>query len=394
MNVVDVLLVLLVVVFALTGLRQGFLVSVLAFGGFCLGGAFGLWLAPHLFGSRPPGTARSGLALFVVLVCAVTVQTVFAWFASVLRRQITWQPVRTLDALGGALVSAVAAVVAGWLLGTALLRSGSSLPLADQARDSRLLAAIDSAMPTRPDVVFSAFGDLLDTTGFPTVFDDPSKDRLSPVAAPGDAIKAAPGVVRAQASTVKIHGDAPSCNRRLEGSGFVVGPDRVVTNAHVLAGVDDVQVLLGTEARRFRATVVAFDPAQDLAELYVPGLDLVPLSFGGIAVRDEVTAALGYPGDGPLTVSPARVRGATTAAGRDIYGKAAAVRSIYSLRTEVRPGNSGGPLVDQDGRVLGVVFAAAVDDPTTGYALTASSAQSIVRKTGGSTRAVGTGPCA
>jgi S1-C subfamily serine protease len=249
-------------------------------------------------------------------------------------------------------------------------------------------------MPTRPDVVFAAFGDLLDTTGFPTVFDDPTKDRLSPVAPAGDAIRSAPGVVRAEASTVKIHGDAPSCNRRLEGSGFVVDAHRVITNAHVLAGVSDVQVLLGTQARRFSAQVVAFDPQQDLAELWVPDLDLTPLAFGGPAVRGEVAAALGFPGDGPLTVSPARVRGATTAAGRDIYGKSAAVREIYSLRTQVRPGNSGGPLVDDKGKVIGVVFAAAVDDPTTGYALTAARAEQLVRATGDSTSPVSTGPCA
>ena len=377
MNPVDLVVAVLIVSFAVAGLRQGFLVSIVSFLGFALGGLLGLLVIPHLLGSQTPGKARAAIALGGVLVIATAVQACAAWAASRLRRHLTWQPARRLDAAGGGVVGIVAVLAVTWLLGSVLLQADSSVPFASDARDSRLLAAVDRVMPGTPDEVFSAFGNLLDTTGFPQVFTDLGQERPAPVAAPDGTVSRYPGVRAAARSTVKIVGNADSCNRSIEGSGFVIAPQRVMTNAHVLAGVQDPKVYVDGSGRGYPARVVEFDPRTDLAVLWVPGLDLKPLAFGGAAVQGTDSAAIGYPGDGPLVVSPARVRGTTRAVGQDIYGSGQVVRSIYALRAVVRPGNSGGPLVGTDGQVLGVVFAASRDDPETGYALTAAQVASI-----------------
>jgi S1-C subfamily serine protease len=393
MNPVDLIVLVLVVSFAIAGLRQGFLVSIVSFLGFAGGGLLGLLLIPHLLGSQTPGKTRAVVALGGVLVIATVVQTLAAWVASRLRRHLVWQPARRVDAAGGGIVGIVAVLVVTWLLGSVLLRADSSVPFASDARDSSVLAVVDKVMPGSPDQVFSAFGKLLDTTGFPQVFTDLTQERPAPVAAPDGTVSKYAGVRLAARSTVKIIGNADSCGRRIEGSGFVFAPQRVMTNAHVLAGVTDPKVYLDGTGRGYPARVVAFDPQTDLAVLWVPSLDLPPLTFGGAAAQGTDSAAIGYPGDGPLVVSPARIRGTTLAVGQDIYGSGRVVRSIYALRAVVRPGNSGGPVVGIDGRVLGVVFAASRDDPETGYALTATQVARVAAEGRSAVDDVATGRC-
>jgi S1-C subfamily serine protease len=393
MNPVDVVVVVLVLSFGVAGLRQGFLVSVVSFAGFAVGGVIGLLAMPHLLGSQSPGKVRALLALGGVLVLASAVQAVAAWLAARWRQHLTWRPARRVDAVAGGVVSTVAVLAVAWLLGSILARADASVPFAADARDSRVLAAVGAVMPGTPDQVFSAFGDLLDTTGFPQVFTDLTQEHPVPVAAPDSAVARLPGVRAAAASTVKIVGTAPSCSRRIEGSGFVYAPHRVMTNAHVLAGVTDPRVYVDGSGLGYQATVVAFDPSTDIAVLWVPALDLAPLSFGGPVGSGTDAAAIGYPGDGPLVVSPARVRGTTRAIGQDIYGNGRIVRSIYALRALVRPGNSGGPLAGSDGRVLGVIFAASRNDPATGYALTAAQVADAASAGRSATSAVSTGRC-
>jgi len=393
MNALDIIVVLVVASFAIAGVRQGFFVSVVSFAGFAVGGVIGLLLMPHLLGSQAPGKVRALVALGGVLVVATSVQALAGWLAARLRQHLTWRPARRVDAVAGGVVSTVAVLAVAWLLGSILARADSSVPFAVDARDSRLLSAVGSLMPGTPDQVFSTFGNLLDTTGFPQVFTDLTQEHPAPVAAPDSAVARLPAVRAAAASTLKVVGTAPSCSRRIEGSGFVFAPHRVMTNAHVLAGVSDPRVYVDGSGVGYPATVVVFDPRTDVAVLWVPGLDLAPLSFGGPAAAGTDAAAIGYPGDGPLTVSPARVRGTTRAIGQDIYGSGQIVRSIYALRAQVRPGNSGGPLVGVDGRVLGVIFAASRNDPSTGYALTADQVAPAVSAGQSATGAVSTGRC-
>ncbi len=393
MNPVDILIVVMVLSFAVAGVRQGFLVSVVSFIGFAVGGLVGLLLIPHVLGSQAPGKARALVALGGVLLVATAVQALAAWLATRWRRHLVWRPARRIDAAAGGVVSTIAVLAVAWLLGSILVRADSSVPLATDARTSRVLAAVGDVMPGTPQQVFSAFGDLLDTTGFPQVFTDLTQERPAPVAAPDSAVARLPGVRAAAASTVKIVGNADSCSRRIEGSGFVFAEHRVMTNAHVLAGVTDPKVYVDGSSRGLSATVVVFDPNTDVAVLWVPDLALAPLSFAGSAAPGTDAAAIGYPGDGPRVVSPARIRGTTRAVGQDIYGSGRVVRSIYALRAVVRPGNSGGPLVGTDGRVLGVIFAASRDDPDTGYALTSAQVADAAAAGRSATGSVPTGRC-
>jgi S1-C subfamily serine protease len=174
----------------------------------------------------------------------------------------------------------------------------------------------------------------------------------------------------------------------MEGSGFVYAPQHVLTNAHVVAGGRSVTVD-GHPAR-----VVLFDPNRDIAVLYVPGLQAPLLHFARKpAASGQPAVVLGYPENGPYTVRPARVRGESTVRGSDIYGSGSVDRSIYSVRAIVRSGNSGGPLESFNGRVLGIVFATALDSPDTGFALTDQEVQAQANRGSGRTASVGTSKC-
>lgn len=394
MNGVDLVILGLALVFALAGLRQGFVVSVVSFAGFLAGALLGLLLVPLLLGTVEPGLVRTMLALGGVLGCAAVAQAVTSVLAGRVKARITWRPARTLDALGGALVSVVAVVLAAWLLGAALLRSAVEIPFATAARESRVLATVDSVLPGAPDEVFSAFGDLLDSTGFPRVFSDLALEPVTPVTAPDPDLVGHPAVQRAGASVVKVLGTAAECRRRIEGSAFVYAPERVMTNAHVVAGVEQPRVYVDGSGRGYPARVVVFDPDTDIAVLWVPGLGVDPLAFGGSPRRGTDGVVLGYPGDGALDATAARVRGTVNAAGEDIYGRAGVTREVLALRAAVRAGNSGGPLVGTDGRVLGVVFAASTEDPETGYALSVGAVSGAAAAGRRASEQVSTGGCA
>jgi S1-C subfamily serine protease len=191
---------------------------------------------------------------------------------------------------------------------------------------------------------------------------------------------------------LKVTGVAKSCSRRLEGTAFVYAPEHLMTNAHVVAGVTTPRVEVKPGDLR-DAKVVLYDPGRDIAVLYVPGLKLAPLAFDGDAKSGDTAVVVGYPQDGPFTAVSARVRERITAVGRDIYDRRDVRRDVYSLRTTVRPGNSGGPLLAPDGRVYGVIFAAAADDASTGYALTTREVTGDAEAGRGATAPVSTQRC-
>ena len=217
--------------------------------------------------------------------------------------------------------------------------------------------------------------------------------RAREVAAPDPALRNSQIVINAKRSVIKVLGTAPSCSRRIEGSGFVYADERVMTNAHVVAGTRDVQVEVNGD--RLDATVVVYDPERDLAVLYVPELRAPVLPF---IERPAATGAnaivLGFPLDGPYNAQSARVRDLSRITGPDIYDSNDVTREIYTIRALVRSGNSGGPLVTPNGRVLGVIFAAAADNPNVGFALTASEAAGTAKAGTERTRGVKTGDCA
>jgi S1-C subfamily serine protease len=246
-----------------------------------------------------------------------------------------------------------------------------------------------------PDGVRAVYDNLrgaIDRRGLPDVLDPLTPTQVRDVPAPDETLLASPVVNAVKGSVVKISGVAPSCSRQIDGSGFVYATERVMTNAHVLAGVSDPVV--HAEGREYDALPVYVDEALDVAVLAVPGLPQVPLTFSQEpADTGDDAIIMGYPGGGDLYVGPARVRDRGEISGPDFRDTRTVVRDVYALYGTVRAGNSGGPLFATDGTVLGVVFASAIDDPSTGYALTGVQVADAATIGSRATAEVGTGPC-
>ncbi|HTR69197.1 MAG TPA: MarP family serine protease [Mycobacteriales bacterium] len=370
MDLLDLILIAVCVGFALGGYHQGFLVGVFSFAGFLGGGMLAAKYADSLHSVLPFGTDPAPFGLLFVLLGAVLGQLLATLLATSLRREMRWRSMRMVDSVAGATVSVLSVLLVAWLIGTALAHS-SPTGVSKEVRHSTVLRGVDTVMPSSARTWFGSFRRLLDQDGLPEVFGGIGPDDIEPVAPPDPSLVRIHAVQVAGRDVVKITGFAQSCSRRLEGSGFVYANDRVITNAHVVAGVSDptVQTNDGLTAT---ARVVLYDPQRDIAVLRVPGLNRAGLTFAGPLARGHSAVVAGYPEDGPFSAKAARVRGVQNASGPDIYQNREVSRQIYSLYAQVRPGNSGGPLLTPAGQVAGVVFAAAVDDPHTGYALTSA----------------------
>ncbi len=384
MNLFDVAVLLGVALAAFAGYRLGLVARALSWVGLIIGLVVAARLLPLVLDrveSSQPGN-RLLVALGVLLGGALGGQAlglaVGGRASSVLPRST-----RPLDRTAGAVIGGGGVLVAVWLLLPAMadVQGGA----ARLVRDSRIADAIHAAAPDPPDAV-AALRELVDESGIPRVFDDLRRapDTGPPPAASGIA----PDVLeRAAASTVRVEGEA--CGRLQEGSGWVVAPGLVVTNAHVVAGEDDT-VVFPEGGDDEEATVVAFDAARDLAVLAVPDLERPPLALVD-PERGTTGAVLGHPGGGPLEVSPFEVVDQLEAQGRDLYDERATLRSVLVLASRLAPGDSGAALVDPSGSVVGVAFAIAPDRSGTAYALDPEEVRSVLRSR--SDQAVDTGPC-
>ena len=390
MNVLDWFLVVLVLAYAVSGYWQGFIAGAFATGGLLLGGLFGVWLAPKILGDANPALWVSLAALFVVLICASFGQAILQYVGARIRSQIKWQPARALDAVGGAALSMAAVLVVAWALGVAV--SGAKLPWAStQVRESAVLQRVNGVMPKDAVEALNSFNDVVGSSFFPRYLEPFARERIVNVGPPPGRVARDPDVQRAQRSVFKVRGENV-CNRGVEGSGFLYGPDRVMTNAHVVAGVTRPVVLVGEQEKPAR--VVYYNPSIDVAVLAIDGVPAPYLRFDQDGRPRQAAAVLGYPQDGPFNVQAARLRGEQRLRSPDIYGNGTVIRNVYSLRALVRPGNSGGPLVSTSGRVLGVIFAASVTDGDTGYALTAGQVADAAAEGLTDENTVSTGDCA
>jgi uncharacterized membrane protein required for colicin V production len=389
-NLLDWLLVVLVLAYALSGYWQGFITGAFATTGLLLGGLFGVWLAPTALGDADPSMWVSIGALVIVILSASLGQAVFQFVGSRIRDKITWQPVRAVDAVGGALLSAVAVLIVAWALGVAISgsRIGGITPL---VRESSVLAKVDSALPNTADGALQAFNNVVGTSFFPRYLEPFAPERIVEVGPGPKRLLRDPDVQRAASSVVKIRG-GNSCGRGVEGSGFVYAQNRLMTNAHVVAGVDDPEVVIGDST--LSADVVYYNPDVDVAVLAFDSGDTDTLRFDRSAGPGAGVAILGYPEDGPYDVQPGRIRSQQRLRSPDIYGNGTVIRDVYSLRGLIRPGNSGGPIVSSSGDVVGVVFAASVNDHDTGYALTADQVSKAAAAGLTSSDSVSTGGCA
>ncbi|MFJ8040515.1 MarP family serine protease [Kitasatospora sp. NPDC096147] len=393
MNVLDLLLIVAALGFAVTGYRQGFVVGVLSVLGFLGGGLIAVQLLPLLLRHLDPGTVASVVAVLVVIVFAAVGQAVTTHFGWKLRGHIGRRPARTLDAIGGSVVNVISMLLVAWLIGSAL--AGTSMPtVSKQVRSSQVLGGVQSTLPASAPNWFRDFTNALARNGFPQVFNPFEQEPITEVSPPDPALAASPVVARAKLSLVKVVGTATACGKTLEGTGFVFAPHRVMTNAHVVGGVDEPTVQIGGTGKLYDATVVRYDWQRDIAVLDVPKLDAPALEFADEAKSNDSAIVAGFPENGAFNVQPARIRGRIKATGPDIYHRGQVVRDIYSIRSLVRQGNSGGPLLSPDGKVFGVVFAKSLDSSDTGYVLTAAEVQGEALAGAAATGRVDTEGCA
>jgi S1-C subfamily serine protease len=380
----DWLIIAFSLAMAVWGYQQGLIVGVLSLVGFAVGAFLGSRLGPALLpeGSHSPyapATALAG-ALLIGGIAAVSMEGI----AVAARRRLLGtsgrrRGVAIAESSGGALLLVALALALAWLFGAVALNAPGAKGLRQAVQRSAILRALNDAFPPSSGLI-NALNRIDPRVSIP----GPSPN----VAAPDSKIARDPEVRAASDSVVRVLGTA--CGLGVEGSGWVAAPGVVVTNAHVVAGETDTTVTPAGSSTSLEATAVHYDPANDLALLRVSGLDDDPLPFASNVRSGTPGAVIGYPENGPLTITPARAGATGPVITQDSYGRGPVTRQLTALRGEVKSGNSGGPLVDGDGSVMGTVFAATTQGKPGGYAVPNGV---IAAALGDSTGAVSTGPC-
>lgn len=386
MTQLDWLIVVFAAILAVLGYRQGLIVGLLSCCGFALGAFLGTRLAPLVLpqGSASPYAPALGLlgALFGGAILASGLEGL----GFRLRRTLIIPGMGLLDGVLGAALGAALALGIVWIVAAVAGQSPGQGQLQADIQRSAILRKLNQLLPPSGPVLNA----LARLDPIPSI-SGPSPD----VAAPEPAIAHTPGVRRDARSVVRVDGTA--CGLAIEGSGWVAEPDVVVTNAHVVAGESDTTVEVGGQPPSLPAEPIAFEPQHDIAVLLVPELDLPSLSFAPGAPAGTPGAILGYPEDGPFDVQPARIGRTQDVITQNAYGQGPVTRLLTPLRGLVRPGNSGGPLVDDDGQVLTTVFAATVDSKVRGgYGVANETVASVLREAEAHERErsqVSTGPC-
>jgi S1-C subfamily serine protease len=388
--IIDILIILLLLAIIIRGRETGLVRQLFSAAGFVGGLFIGAALQPQVLRYADTTLSRAALSLIVALGCAFALASLGEYIGSSLKHRIQrLMPLDKADAILGSVAGATTLLTGVWLLTS--MASGLPLPSLQQTlRSSAIISSLNRALPSAPNVI-SGIGHLINPNGFPDVFAGLERQPLQPDTPLPSLGDLQPVVKQARASVVKLEGRG--CGGIVEGSGFVAATNTIITNAHVVAGVNRPTVIdtNGTHT----ASVIWFDSNLDMAVLQTSGLAGSPLPMD--ASRNDAGTpgvVLGYPGGGGFTATPATVLDQFTATGRDIYGKNNTRRNILELKATVIPGNSGGPLLNQDGEVIGLIFAQSLAYQNIGYALNMQPVidgfnQAVARK-----QAVGTGQCA
>lgn len=378
MTVLDWAILAFTFALALWGYRQGLIVGALTLVGFAAGAFIGSRIGPLLLskGADSPYAPLCG-AMGALLAGALTAVTVES-FALGLREKILRRPfLQAADGAGGAALIASVALGLAWVFGAVLLHAPSTARLRADIQQSVILRSLNDVLPPTGPLLNAL--DRVDPA--PTVLGP-----AAPVAPPSAKIASDPDVLHAGGSVVRVLSTA--CGLGIEGSGWAAAPEIVVTNAHVIAGADDTTVTT-QDGAELGATPIYYEPKQDLALLRI-GAALPVLPISDKRREGENAAVLGYPENGPYTLEPARLGETRATISEDSYGNGPVERTITALSGAVRSGNSGGPLVDAGGRVVGTVFAATTSGPRGGFAIPAEQVQAALRHT---QESVNTGPC-
>lgn len=386
-RLLDVLLILLLLVYLGEGIRNGFVRSVSAMLGVIAGGIVAFFLTPLLAAIIPDPFWRTFTIVAAAGVLLLGGHALGALVGRSLRRRR--QGLNPIDRFFGGIANLVVAALLIGTIGSGI--GGLGIPiLSSAAGNSYVLKAISTATPDPLEAALAQLRSTVLSEGLPEL---PNFGGVTPSAPPTgptdtDALQ------RSAQSVVRINGTAYACGQNQSGSGFVVSPGRVVTNAHVVAGVTrPVVEAANGNGQALEASVVFFDPEKDLAVLAVPGLQVAPLTMGSSLGVGADAVVDGYPYGGPFTTGPAKVLAVTRSGVDDIYDRQKAVREIYSLNANVQPGNSGGPLLSTDGRIAGIVFARSANQANLGYAMTDSELAPVVQRAPGLSAAVSSGTC-
>jgi S1-C subfamily serine protease len=388
-NLVDLILILATLIGLSNGYRRGFWLSLLQYAGLVAGVVAGAALAPPILAALAIGDGLRALgAILILVICGFLGSTFGFLTGTALRTDGRTVRIHPMEAVTGAAFSGAAVLAVGWFLGLTFSQGPSPLA-ARLIQGSAILRKLDEFFP-RPPAFLAGVERVLADVPFQTFANLPPI-LSSPLQPPASA--STPGVETAAGSVFRVEGRG--CGGLVSGSAYPVAPGYLVTNAHVVSGTTGTTVSSGASPFGVRARVVLFDPERDVAVLYAPQLTASPLvpANGG---RGTEGAVIGYPGGGEETISPAVIESSVEAQGRDIYNDQLVSRQIWILSGVVRPGNSGGPLVDLQGHVLGLVFAASSTNPTQAYALTDAEIQGDVQEAIGRTGGVDTAayPCA
>lgn len=371
--IVDGLIVLAVLMAIATGWRQGAFTSVLSTVGVVAGLIIGAALAPPVMQLTDSVALRFLLGLGTIIMLVGLGNLVGGILGASVRDRMRMRASQTIDSAIGSVFAAAATLIVVWLISIPLA-TGLSGPASQGIRHSTILGFVDRKTPPGLEQLPARITAMLNDSGLPPLFSPFNEPPAREVAAPNIQIEDHALVEQLRPSVIHIQGDSSECSRRLMGSGFVTAPDYVVTNAHVVAGTQTVRLdtVLGVRD----AEVVHYDPGVDLAVLHSPGLGLPALPWAETpASSGDDAVVMGFPESGPFEAAPARIRDRLLIAGPDIYASGRVEREAYTVRGTIRQGNSGGPLLDPEGRVLGVVFGASVDQTDTGYAVTAQEVQ-------------------
>lgn len=371
-GLLDWVLVALLLAFAVIGWVQGFVVGLLSLVGLVGGAALGLVFAPRAVASLEPGLGTALLAILLVVLAAAIGQWAMSWLGETLRERLGGgDSARRIDGAAGAVLGSLSVVLVAWLIGSAV--ASASVPwLSSAARESSVLVAVDRFVPFSPDRLRDPLRDVVVAGGFPEVVAPFVEEVVVEVDAPDPGSGRTPEVRTALGSVVKVLGRADICSSELRGSGAVVAPGRVVTNAHVVAGTSRV-VVQADSSEPLVGEVVFLDSDTDVALLDVPGLDAPVIATDREPpAQGDAAVIAGHPNGGGLDTRSARVRSTSQLLGLDIYGRSEVLRDVVAFRGQVSPGNSGGPLLSPAGQMIGLVFAASLTDLDTGYALALS----------------------
>lgn len=386
--IVDLIIILLFLTALIRGREIGLIRQLFSTLGFFVGLFIGAAVEPHLIAHATSALSRAILALGVTLGFAMLLLSLGEYVGILLKTKLIQLKVNNVDVVLGSIASGLTMLLTIWLVAPVLV----SLPfptLQQAVRSSWIVSKIDRSLPSAPNV-FADLGHIIYPNGFPQVFTglEPALPTNTPLPNLGELNAA---VHKDEASVVKIEGRG--CGGIVEGSGFVAGSGYVVTNAHVVAGVTDPVVL--DKNGEHSTTAVWFDPNLDLAVLRVQDLAGSPLSINtSHAPNGTASAVLGYPGGGGFTADPASILSEFTAVGRNIYGEGQTSRDVYGVKANIIPGNSGGPLVNRNGDVIGIVFAESTTYNQVGYALTTPQVVTELHQAEARNTVVSTGQCA